>query len=134
MAARRTTAPPAPAKQTPAPAQAPEPEPTEQTPAPATEPEPAGDQNAAPAEPAELAEPEAAAPPVEPAPTEPPAVETATNVRTGEKVTTPVTTVQAAYVDALLRERAGYVTHGKTERVAAVDAELERLGVNFIGD
>lgn len=32
-------------------------------------------------------------------------------------------------VDALLRERAGYVAAGKTNRVAQVDAELARFGV-----
>jgi hypothetical protein len=31
-------------------------------------------------------------------------------------------------VEALLREREGYVRRGLTERVAAVDAELARLG------
>ena len=35
---------------------------------------------------------------------------------------------QERLVAALKRERAGYVAAGKTERVEAVDAELERLG------
>lgn len=34
-----------------------------------------------------------------------------------------------AYIDALLRERGGYARGGRAVRVAAVDAELERLGV-----
>jgi hypothetical protein len=34
----------------------------------------------------------------------------------------------AAQVAALLRERAGYVEKGLDDRVAAVDAELRRLG------
>jgi hypothetical protein len=34
-----------------------------------------------------------------------------------------------AYVVALKAERVGYVLSGKTARVAAVDAELARLGV-----
>lgn len=33
-----------------------------------------------------------------------------------------------AYVEALMREREGYVRMGKDSRVAAVDAELTRLG------
>jgi hypothetical protein len=33
------------------------------------------------------------------------------------------------YAAALLRERKGYVARGLTERVAAVDAELRRVGV-----
>ena len=33
-----------------------------------------------------------------------------------------------ALVEALLRERQGYVTRGLPDRVAAVDAELARLG------
>lgn len=33
-----------------------------------------------------------------------------------------------ATIDALLRERRGYETYGLTDRVAAVDAELARLG------
>jgi len=36
---------------------------------------------------------------------------------------------QARYVQALLREREGYVLRGRESRVADVDAELERLGV-----
>lgn len=36
---------------------------------------------------------------------------------------------QDAYVAALLSERAGYERHGRTDRVADVDAELARLGV-----
>jgi hypothetical protein len=35
-----------------------------------------------------------------------------------------------AYVAALQRERAGYVQRGLDDRVAAVDAELKRLGVS----
>lgn len=35
---------------------------------------------------------------------------------------------QERVVAALRRERAGYVAAGKTARVEAVDAELERLG------
>ena len=33
-----------------------------------------------------------------------------------------------ATIDALLRERRGYEIYGLTDRVAAVDAELARLG------
>jgi hypothetical protein len=33
-----------------------------------------------------------------------------------------------AYITALIRERAGYVAAGKKDRVAAVDAELSRVG------
>jgi hypothetical protein len=33
-----------------------------------------------------------------------------------------------AHVAALKRERAGYVSNGNDERLAAVDAELKRLG------
>lgn len=51
------------------------------------------------------------------------------NVRTGAKDHIEVPTVDEAYVAALLREREGYARYGKTERVAAVDAELDRLGV-----
>lgn len=36
---------------------------------------------------------------------------------------------QARHIAALKRERAGYVAKGKDARVAAVDAELKRLGV-----
>lgn len=32
------------------------------------------------------------------------------------------------YIAALLRERAGYEQYGHTDRVAEVDAELERVG------
>ena len=33
-----------------------------------------------------------------------------------------------SYIAALLRERAGYVTRGESERAQLVDAELRRLG------
>ncbi|MFE7804015.1 hypothetical protein ACFU51_04975 [Streptomyces sp. NPDC057430] len=104
MAARKTAASSTSTEQTPAPKEpeAPESEPT--TDGPTTEEPPA---------------PEAP---------EAPELETATNVRTGETVVTPRPTLEAAYVDALRRERAGYVTYGRTDRVAAVDAELERWG------
>lgn len=36
--------------------------------------------------------------------------------------------MEAAYIDALMRERAGYEQRGLTKRVAQVNAELERLG------
>lgn len=58
-----------------------------------------------------------------------PEKQTATNVRTGEEVTTEVPTAQEAYVAALLREREGYARHGRADRVRDVDAELKRLGV-----
>ncbi|MFF9324039.1 hypothetical protein ACF1AY_04900 [Streptomyces sp. NPDC014776] len=58
-----------------------------------------------------------------------PEKETATNVRTGETVTTEVPTADEAYVAALLREREGYARHGREDRLADVDAELRRLGV-----
>lgn len=35
-----------------------------------------------------------------------------------------------AKVAALVKERAGYVVHGRSDRVAQVDAELKRLGVS----
>ncbi|MFE9309514.1 hypothetical protein ACFYM5_17715 [Streptomyces sp. NPDC006706] len=62
-----------------------------------------------------------------------PEKETATNVRTGETVTREVPTADEAYVDALLREREGYARYDQAARVADVDAELKRLGVNFVG-
>jgi hypothetical protein len=34
----------------------------------------------------------------------------------------------AAYIQALLVERAGYVQHGLLDRAAEVDAELRRVG------
>jgi hypothetical protein len=58
-----------------------------------------------------------------------PEQENATNVRTGETVTTEVPTPDEAYIASLRRERASYVTYGREDRVAAVDAELERWGV-----
>lgn len=33
-----------------------------------------------------------------------------------------------AYISALIRERVGYAAAGKQDRVAAVDAELARMG------
>jgi len=59
-----------------------------------------------------------------------PEKQTATNVRTGGAVETEVPTTDEAYVAALLREREGYATHGREDRVKAVDAELKRLGVS----
>ncbi|MFE9098494.1 hypothetical protein [Streptomyces sp. NPDC007264] len=59
--------------------------------------------------------------------------QTATNVRTGETVTTLVPTADEAYVAALLREREGYARHSRGERLAAVDAELARLGAGVPG-
>lgn len=59
-----------------------------------------------------------------------PEKQTATNVRTGGTVETEVPTADEAHVAALLREREGYATHGRDERVKAVDAELKRLGVS----
>lgn len=56
-------------------------------------------------------------------------VETATSVRTGEVVTTTRPGAEAAHIEALRRERAGYAAYGRKDRVADVDAELERLGV-----
>ncbi|MGW0785756.1 hypothetical protein [Streptomyces sp. NPDC002913] len=41
------------------------------------------------------------------------------------------TAVEAAYVDALQREREGYTRYGRKERAAAVEAELKRLGAPF---
>lgn len=63
-----------------------------------------------------------------------PEKETATNVRTGETVTHEVPTADEAYVDALLREREGYVRYDNAARLADVDAELKRLGVAVPGD
>jgi hypothetical protein len=52
------------------------------------------------------------------------------SVRTGGVDHIEVDTPEEAYVAALLREREGYARYGRAERVAAVDAELERLGVD----
>ncbi|MFJ8221408.1 hypothetical protein [Streptomyces griseus] len=38
------------------------------------------------------------------------------------------TAVEAAYVAALQRERAGYTRYGRKDRAADVEAELKRLG------
>ncbi|MFF4166875.1 hypothetical protein [Streptomyces sp. NPDC001741] len=38
------------------------------------------------------------------------------------------TAVEAAYIDALHREREGYARYGRKERAAEVEAELKRLG------
>lgn len=62
-----------------------------------------------------------------------PETEKATNVRTGEQVTTAVPTADEAYVASLLRERATYALYGRADRVAAVDAELARLGITVPG-
>jgi len=35
---------------------------------------------------------------------------------------------ESQYIDALLEERRGYAIHGRTDRVAEVDVELERRG------
>ena len=58
-----------------------------------------------------------------------PEQEEATNVRTGETVTAEVPTPDEAYIASLRRERAAYAMYGREDRVAAVDAELERWGV-----
>lgn len=57
--------------------------------------------------------------------------ETATSVRTGQTVTTEVPTADESYVAALLREREGYLRRGRENRVADVDAELERMGYEW---
>ncbi|WP_371670023.1 hypothetical protein OG985_21720 [Streptomyces sp. NBC_00289] len=57
-----------------------------------------------------------------------PEKETATNVRTGETVASEVPTADEAYIASLRRERTAYVAYGREDRVAAVDAELERWG------
>lgn len=36
---------------------------------------------------------------------------------------------KAAYVASLLREREGYIARGQGDRVSAVEAELERIGI-----
>ncbi|HEU4422059.1 MAG TPA: hypothetical protein VFR67_05905 [Pilimelia sp.] len=51
-------------------------------------------------------------------------------VRNGGRDHIEVPTASEAQAAALLRERAGYVMRGLPERVAAVDAELSRLGIN----
>ncbi|YCK35169.1 hypothetical protein ACNF49_14100 [Actinomadura sp. ATCC 39365] len=51
------------------------------------------------------------------------------SVRTGGVDHIEVDTPDEAYVKALLREREGYARYDREERVAAVDAELRRLGV-----
>lgn len=62
-----------------------------------------------------------------------PEKETATNVRTGEPVTTEVPSADEAHVAALLREREGYERYERADRVAAVDDELKKLGVDVPG-
>lgn len=62
-----------------------------------------------------------------------PETEKSTNVRTGEQVVTEVPTADEAYVAGLLRERAAYLVYGRADRVAAVDAELARLGIKVDG-
>ncbi|MFE6482400.1 hypothetical protein ACFVGN_05595 [Streptomyces sp. NPDC057757] len=57
--------------------------------------------------------------------------ETATSVRTGQRVTTEVPTAEEAYTASLLREREGYARRGREDRIADVDAELERLGYEW---
>jgi len=51
------------------------------------------------------------------------------SVRTGGTDHMEVATPAEAYVEALRRERDGYVQRGMTERAAQVAAELRRLGV-----
>lgn len=51
------------------------------------------------------------------------------SIRTGGLDHLEVATPEEAYVAALLREREGYARYGRSERVDAVDAELDRLGV-----
>ncbi|WP_404974888.1 hypothetical protein [[Kitasatospora] papulosa] len=41
------------------------------------------------------------------------------------------TAVEAAYIDALQRERVGYTRYGRKDRAAAVESELKRLGAPF---
>lgn len=41
------------------------------------------------------------------------------------------TAVEAAYIDALQREREGYTRYGRKDRASDVDAELKRLGAPF---
>ncbi|MEU8270834.1 hypothetical protein AB0B89_27210 [Sphaerisporangium sp. NPDC049002] len=50
------------------------------------------------------------------------------SVRTGGIDHLEEATPQEAYVAALRREREGYVRYGKTDRAAAVTAELRRFG------
>jgi hypothetical protein len=51
-----------------------------------------------------------------------------------EAAPAPRTTLETAYLDALRRERDGYVAYGREDRVAAVDAELERWGATAEND
>lgn len=51
------------------------------------------------------------------------------SVRTGGLDRIEVPTAQEAQIEALRRERAGYLVRNLPDRVAAVDAELQRLGV-----
>jgi hypothetical protein len=41
------------------------------------------------------------------------------------------TAVEAAYIDALQREREGYTRYDRKDRAAGVEAELKRLGAPF---
>lgn len=61
-------------------------------------------------------------PAVEP---EPPTQETEQETPSKEE-DTGLTAMERAYMDALLRERAGYEQRGLTDRVAQVNAELKR--------
>jgi hypothetical protein len=55
--------------------------------------------------------------------------QTAANDFFGEQAPSGGPSAEDAYAQALLREREGYVMRGRDDRVAEVDAELERLGV-----
>ncbi|MFD8797211.1 hypothetical protein [Streptomyces atroolivaceus] len=116
MAARKTTPPPA-AKQ---------------------EPQQSTDSPAAPAEPQPPAVPQLSEPTAPPEqatqPSEPPAPpETEASEEDDQAVEEPRerTAVEAAYVDALQREREGYTRYGRKDRAAAVEDELKRLGAPF---
>ncbi|MER8004984.1 hypothetical protein [Streptomyces sp. NPDC094149] len=62
-----------------------------------------------------------------------PEEEKTTNVRTGEESAVETPTADEAYTAALLREREAYARYDRTDRLQAVDAELKRLGVNYVG-
>ena len=54
--------------------------------------------------------------------------EEATPAADDAKQPEPIPAVAQAYVDALQREREGYVRYDRTDRLKDVDAELKRLG------
>ncbi|MFI1524935.1 hypothetical protein [Streptomyces griseus] len=83
-----------------------------------------------PSEPQEETGPAPVPEPQDPAPStpaEPPEPDVVEEQPTEEEPQAP-TAVEAAYVEALQREREGYTRYGRKDRAADVEAELKRLG------